>query len=100
MRALVVLVVIVVVAGTARAEDRVTVRPEDRVTAETLFRAGERAYRAQNFAGAAEDFYEAWRALPLPEIAFSAAQAYRRQYRVEAKPLYVERAVTLYRAYL
>ena len=35
-----------------------------------------------------------------PEIAFSAAQAYRRLYRVDPDPHFVHRAIELYRAYL
>ncbi|MEO8549217.1 MAG: hypothetical protein ABI678_04570, partial [Kofleriaceae bacterium] len=46
------------------------------------------------------DFDEAYKAMPIPEIAFSAAQAYRRLYRTEPKPEYVRRSVELYRVYL
>ena len=77
-----------------------TAHAEDRKLAEKLFRAGERAYQAQNFEAAAHDFEAAYKAANLPEIAFSAAQAYRRQYRVDARPEYVARAVALYRTYL
>jgi len=73
---------------------------DDRAGAEKWFRAGAKAYAAQNFEAAATDFDEAYKALPLPEIAFSAAQAYRRLYRVEPKPEYVRRSVDLYRTYL
>jgi hypothetical protein len=73
---------------------------DDRATAERYFRAGAKAYAAQSFDAAATDFDEAYKNLPLPEIAFSAAQAYRRLYRVESKPEYVRRSVELYRAYL
>ncbi len=75
-------------------------RAEDRAAAEGYFRAGAKAYAAQSFAVAAEDFDLAYAAMPLPEIAFSGAQAYRRLYRVAAKPEYVQRAVQLYRVYL
>jgi len=83
----------------------VTARPahaEDRKAAERLFRAGEQAYRAQSFGAAAANFDEAYKALPLPEIAFSAAQAYRRQFRVERPPRIetAKRAVELYQLYL
>ena len=84
--------VLLLIASTAHAEDR--------KLAERLFRAGERAYQAQNFEAAAHDFEAAYKAASLPEIAFSAAQAYRRQYRVDARPEYVARAVALYRIYL
>jgi len=73
---------------------------DDRATAERYFHAGAKAYAAQNFAAAATDFDEAYKAAPLPEIAFSAAQAYRRLYRVDPQPRYVQRAVELYRVYL
>ena len=75
-------------------------RADDRATAEKYFRAGAQAYSAQNFAAAAADFDEAYKAMPMPEIAFSAAQAYRRLYRVEPKPEYVQRSVELYKVYL
>ena len=61
----------------------------DNKAAERYFRAGAKAYAAQNFEAAATNFDEAYKALPLPEIAFSAAQAYRRLYRIDAKPEYV-----------
>jgi len=73
---------------------------DDKEAAERYFRAGSKAYSAQNFAAAAADFDEAYKAMPLPEIAFSAAQAYRRLYRLDAKPDYVRRSVELYRIYL
>jgi hypothetical protein len=73
---------------------------DDRAKAEQYFSAGEQAYRQQSFGAAAEQFELAYAALPLPEIAFSAAQAYRRQYFVDPKPEYVKRAVELYRIYL
>jgi hypothetical protein len=77
-----------------------TARADDRAAAERYFRAGSKAYSAQNFAAAASDFDEAYKAMPVPEIAFSAAQAYRRLYRLDAKPDYVRRSVELYRVYL
>ena len=72
----------------------------DKATAERYFRAGASAFAAQSFEAAASDFEEAYKQLPLPQIAFSAAQAYRRAYRVAPKPEYVVRAVELYKAYL
>jgi hypothetical protein len=77
-----------------------TARADDHARAEEFFRAGELAYHAQNFATAAYDFDEAYKALPLPEIAFSAAQAYRRQYRIDRKPENAAHAVADYRLYL
>jgi hypothetical protein len=86
--------VFVMVAVTAAHAD------DPKATAERYFRAGAKAYAAQNFSAAASDFDEAYKAMPLPEIAFSAAQAYRRLFRVEPKPEYVRRSVELYRVYL
>jgi PEGA domain-containing protein len=88
-----VLVLLVLLGGLAHADD-------DRKRAELLFRAGEEAYRVQNFDAAAQNFEEAYKVAPLPEIAFSAAQAYRRQYQVDGKADHVARAVELYRLYL
>lgn len=72
----------------------------DRATAERYFRAGAKAYAAQNFEAAAQNFDEAYKAQPMPEIAFSAAQAYRRLFRIDSQPAYVRRAVDLYKVYL
>jgi hypothetical protein len=87
-----VIVAIAVLAGTAHA---------DRKHAEQLFYRGEKAYRAQKFLAAAQSFEAAYKELPAPEIAFSAAQAYRRQYRVDpAHTEYVELSVKYYEIYL
>jgi len=96
-RAAVVVVLAVVAAAPAARAD---VSAEHRAAAERYFHAGEQAYKAQDFQAAAEDFDHAFDELPLPEIAFSAAQAYRRQFRVDPKVEYVKRAVELYRVYL
>jgi len=87
----VVVLLLVVLLGVAHADRKVALK---------YFRAGEKAYTAQQFAAAAQNFYEAYKILPLPEIAFSAAQAYRRQYRIDQSPEAVRRAVELYTAYL
>ena len=86
------LVILIALAATARADD-----PK---LAERYFHYGERAYKEQNFEAAATYFEQAYKAMPLPEIAFSAAQAYRRQYHVSNKAEQVARAIELYRAYL
>ena len=77
-----------------------SVRADDPKLAERYFHYGERAYKEQNFEAAATYFEQAYKAMPLPEIAFSAAQAYRRQYHVSNKAEQVARAIELYRAYL
>ena len=86
-----VVLLLVLLLGVAHADRKVALK---------FFRAGEKAYKAQQFAAAAQNFYEAYKVLPLPEIAFSAAQAYRRQYRIDQSPEAVRRAVELYTAYL
>jgi len=89
MRSLVIVMLLAVVAHA-----------DDKSEAERYFRAGAKAYAAQNFAAAVADFEEAFKAMPLPEIAFSAAQSYRRLYRIDPQPRHVQRAVELYRIYL
>jgi hypothetical protein len=89
MRSLMILVLLTTIAHA-----------DDRANAERYFRAGAKAYAAQNFQAAATNFDEAYKSLPMPEIAFSAAQAYRRLYQVDPKPHYVRRAVELYQQYL
>ena len=72
----------------------------DKAKAEQYFHAGAEAFKKQSFEAASEQFELAYKELALPEIAFSAAQAYRRQYFIDPKPAYVKRAVELYHAYL
>jgi hypothetical protein len=87
-----IVAILLVITGVAHAEDK--------ATAERYFRAGAKAYAAQNFQAAAVNFDEAFKALPMPEIAFSAAQAYRRLYQIDPKPEYVKRAIELYQTYV
>jgi tetratricopeptide (TPR) repeat protein len=89
MRALVILILLTSVAAA-----------DPRSDAQKRFYIGVKAYHANNFAAAAEHFEEAYKILPLPEIAFSAAQSYRRQYRIDRKIERAQRAVELYRIYL
>ncbi|RMH41649.1 MAG: PEGA domain-containing protein [Deltaproteobacteria bacterium] len=81
----------------ARAQ---TEDPGARAEAERLFRAGERFYNDGQYEAAAQAFEQAYALLPLPAIAFSAAQAYRLQYFIDKKPGRLKRAIELYRAYL
>ncbi|HEU5056734.1 MAG TPA: PEGA domain-containing protein [Kofleriaceae bacterium] len=71
-----------------------------RAEAEQFFRAGERAFKNNSFQSAAEMFERAYASLPLPAIAFSAAQAYRLQYALDGDPSKLKRAVTLYETYV
>jgi hypothetical protein len=95
-----VLVILFVLAGVVHADERAASPPGDKKLAEKYFRAGEKAYQAQSFQAAAQNFEQAYKALPIPEIAFSAAQAYRRLYRLDAKVDFCARAVELYKVYL
>ncbi len=73
---------------------------DNRAAAERYFHAGEKAFQAQDFEAAAQDFEAAYRELPIPEIAFSAAQAYRRQYHIDPKVEYVRRGLELFKLYV
>ncbi len=72
----------------------------DKKLAAAYFRAGEKAYLAQNFEAAAENLDAAFKELPAPELAFSAAQAYRRAHRVKSNVAHVARSIELYKFYL
>jgi hypothetical protein len=78
----------------AHAED------DKKAEAEKYFRAGEALYKNGQYLPAAQSFEEAYELLPLPAIAFSAAQAYRLLYVSDKEPAYVKRAVELYRLYI
>jgi hypothetical protein len=88
-----VILVLLVIAGTAHADDQ-------RAEAERYFRTGERLLNAGEFAAAASSFEDAYEILPLPEIAFSAAQSYRLAFVKDQQPARLKRAVELYRIYL
>ena len=79
MRAAIVVLSILMGVAPARSDDAA-----GRTAAERHFRIGEKAYKI----------------LPLPEIAFTAAQAYRRQYRLDPRLELARRAVELYTLYL
>lgn len=75
-------------------------RADARGDAEALFRVGEKAFDATQYAVAADAFEQAYAKLPLPAIAFSLAQAHRLQYFVDSEPGHLERAAALYHAYV
>ncbi|MBL8627292.1 MAG: hypothetical protein JNK64_38735 [Myxococcales bacterium] len=97
MRAIVATLILALLAATAAP-----VAADDRKTAEKHFRTGERLFSAGDFVHAAGSFEQAFATLPLPAIAFSAAQAYRLAW-AKAKdkdPALLQRAVALYRIYV
>ncbi len=73
---------------------------KNRSQAEELFLAGERAFKAGRHDVAAKALEAAYRATPLPEIAFSLAQAHRIQYFIDGHWYRLIRAQDLYRVYL
>jgi tetratricopeptide (TPR) repeat protein len=75
-------------------------RADDNADARSFFKAGAAAYRAGDYLAAIQALDAAYRATPLPAIAFSLAQAERRQYFVSREPAYLMRAVEHYRTYL
>ena len=83
------IVLILLLASTSEEQD-----------AEKYFRAGNQAYRAALYLAAAQAYEDAYARSPLPAIAFSIAQAYRRQYYVDQNPDWLRRALERYRSYL
>lgn len=75
---------------------------EDRKEAARLFGAGEKAFKMADYDSAAQSFEAAYAAFPAPEIAFSAAQAYRLGNSLLPRPRadYVKRAIELYELYV
>lgn len=88
------------IALCVAAAPRAAWADDQRAEAERYFRTGERLLDAGEFAAAASSFEDAFEILPLPAIAFSAAQAYRLAYVRDQQPARLKRAVELYRTYL
>ncbi len=74
--------------------------PPEVTTARRLFDAGSLAYERGRFDDASRAFEAAYELLPEPAIAFSLAQAHRRQYFVGHDSADLERAIELFRRYL
>ena len=72
----------------------------DKAAGQAAFRVGAQAFKANQFDVAARSFEQAYELDPRPEIAFSIAQANRRQYYYDRMPWRLVRAVQLYQAYL
>jgi hypothetical protein len=85
-RIIVTSVLLLAAAPTAAVAQPAGTSAAGRQEAEQFFRAGERAFKNNSFQAAAEMFERAYATLPLPAIAFSAAQAYRLQYALDADP--------------
>ncbi len=68
--------------------------------AKEYFRAGAAAYAAGDYLAAIQALESAYAITPLPAIAFSLAQAERRQYFASREPARLRRAIELFRLYL
>jgi hypothetical protein len=73
---------------------------QDLAQSKSYFRAGASAYEMGDYAAAIQALDAAYRLTPLPAVAFSLAQAERRQYFVSRDRSHLERAIELYRTYL
>ncbi|HET9953235.1 MAG TPA: PEGA domain-containing protein [Polyangiaceae bacterium] len=82
-------------AGVVQAQT-----PADLARSRDLFRAGASAYAAGDYATAIQALEAAYELTPLPAIAFSLAQAERKQYLSSSRVQHLERAVSLFRRYL
>lgn len=68
--------------------------------AKASFKAGANAYAAGDYLAAIQALETAYQLSPLPAIAFSLAQAERKQYLVARERVHLERALELFRRYL
>jgi hypothetical protein len=74
--------------------------PSDIERAKASFKAGANAYAAGDYLAAIQALDAAYELTPLPAIAFSLAQAERKQYAVKREREHLQRALTLFRRYL
>lgn len=75
-------------------------QPSDMERAKASFKAGANAYAAGDYLAAIQALETAYEISPLPAIAFSLAQAERKQYFVNEQREHLERALSLFRRYL
>jgi hypothetical protein len=68
--------------------------------AKDSFKAGATAYAAGEYLAAIQAFEAAYALTPLPPIAFSLAQSYRRQYFAGRDRAHLDKAITLFRRYV
>ncbi len=94
--ALAVLLGLAVAFGSDRAPAQESAKEEARI----YFNAGVQAYKAGQFLAAGQAFIEARKLYPRPELSFSIAQAFRRQFQIDHQPRQLRVAVWYYRQYL
>lgn len=75
-------------------------QPAELERAKASFKAGANAYAAGDYLAAIQALDAAYEISPLPAIAFSLAQAERKQYFVKGERAHLERALALFRRYL
>ncbi len=68
--------------------------------ARTFFNAGAQAYSAARYADAARSFEQAYELSPRPQLAFSLAQAERKEFFASSNTTYLRRAIQHYKQYL
>ena len=68
--------------------------------AKDSFKAGATAYAAGDYLAAIQALDAAYQLTPLPAIAFSLAQAHRRQYFVDHAREHLDRSIALFRQYI
>lgn len=74
--------------------------PSDLDRAKESFKAGATAYAAGDYLAAIQALDAAYQLEPLPAIAFSLAQAHRRQYFVDHAREHLDRSIALFRQYV
>jgi hypothetical protein len=74
--------------------------PSDLERAKESFKAGATAYAAGDYLAAIQALDGAYQLTPLPAIAFSLAQAHRRQYFVDHAREHLARSISLFRQYI
>lgn len=84
----------------AWADEGVAAAADDVERAKAWFKAGATAYASGDYLAAIQALEAAYRLTPLPPIAFSLAQAERRQYFASHDPACLGRAIELYRRYV
>lgn len=89
--------VLLLLAAPAAAQHRSS---SELAQAKEYFRAGASAYEMGDYLAAIQALAAAYRVTPLPAIAFSLAQAERRQYFASRDRAHLDRAIELYRIYL
>ena len=74
--------------------------PEEVERARTFFNAGAQAYAAARYGDAARSFLQAYEIAPRPQLAFSLAQAERKEYYANSDPAFLRRAIQHYKEYI